>query len=338
MVSLLKHGVFPSIKKVAIPAENRKMLKHKSRWPHSQPYETVWMKPKPDPRSVPLRRGLVLRRAVKAPCLGRNRPNQRPSDLCSNKITKSKAPTFVIQSQEIAAFFSLFDDRLIRDFLLKDSCCKITDKYLLAMTFVYFKRAHFAVSDYTRKNFFLALYLANTMEEDEEESKYEIFPWTLGKNWRKKISSFLKQRDALWARMEYRAAVSSDCCKKVMAITPSHSLWQRERLKHHSGAQRYYDDHPVPVPRGPAASPVHCALCNCEPLSDKASGSSFFPDTFKENRIPVFLHRFTTTMALKKTLTRAARHPSCCSAEVLPTGDSSSGTTDDAALNWIFEE
>lgn len=102
-----------------------------------------------------------------------------------------------------------------------------------------------------------------------------------------------------------------------MAITPSNSLWQRERLKHHSGAQRYYDDRPVPVPRGPTASPVHCALCNCEPLSDKASGSSFFPDTSKENWIPVFLHPFTT-MALKKTLTWAAKHPSCCSAEVLP--------------------
>lgn len=103
-----------------------------------------------------------------------------------------------------------------------------------------------------------------------------------------------------------------------MAITPSHSLWQRERLKHHSGAQRYYDDRPVPVPRGPTSSPIHCALCNCEPLSDKASGSSFFPNTFKENRIPVFLRQFTTTMALKKTLTCAAKHPSCCSANVLP--------------------
>lgn len=82
------------------------MIKHKSRWPYSQPYETVWMKPKPDPCSAPLRRGLVLRRAVKTPCLGKNRLNHRPADLCSNKTTKSK--TFVIQSQEIAAFFSLF--------------------------------------------------------------------------------------------------------------------------------------------------------------------------------------------------------------------------------------
>lgn len=51
-------------------------------------------------------------------------------------------------------------------------------------------------------------------------------------------------------------------CDQVMAIAPSHFIWQRERPAHHSGAQRQYRDREeVLIPRGPAASPEPCALC-----------------------------------------------------------------------------
>ncbi|KAM5125893.1 speedy protein A [Mantella aurantiaca] len=189
---------------------------------------------------------------------------KRCKEETNNRSPAKRRRELIIQRQEMSTYFQLFDDDLIQDFLWMDSCYKIADKYLLAMTFVYFKRAGYSINQYTRDNFFIALYLANTVEEDDEDTKYEIFPWALGKFWPRLFPDFLRARDKLWSRIQHRAFVSRRCCDEVIAIFPTHSIWQRERSEQHSGAVRNYNPDETRLPRGPAATPPECVLCGAK--------------------------------------------------------------------------
>lgn len=188
---------------------------------------------------------------------------------------------FIVEKKELRAYFRLLEDPLVYEFLCNDICRRISDKYLLAMVFAYFKRADFLLREYNRINFFLCLYLANDMEEDEEDYKFEIFPWALGHQWRKRYGRFMARREKLWGKMDYRAIVSRKCCEEIMSLMPDHWIWMRERPEHHAGAVRVYrgvepDEANLPYPRGPDKSPRACEPCSKLLQSQMSSQTSFY--------------------------------------------------------------
>ena len=58
-------------------------------------------------------------------------------------------------------------------------------------------------------------FLAHDMEEDNEDLKIVIFEWALGIDWRDIVHHLIQPRDALFKRMEHRAAVSRATCEEV---------------------------------------------------------------------------------------------------------------------------
>lgn len=66
-------------------------------------------------------------------------------------------PLAARQHLELRAFLRLLEHSCLQEFLARDPCFQVSDKYLLAMVLVYFRRANLKLSEYTCSNLFLAL-------------------------------------------------------------------------------------------------------------------------------------------------------------------------------------
>ncbi|XP_036681980.1 speedy protein E6-like isoform X1 [Balaenoptera musculus] len=106
------------------------------------------------------------------------------------------------------------EDPVIRKFLAWDKNLQVSDKYLLSMVIAYFSRAGLFSWQFQRIHFFIALYVANDMEEDNQAPKQAIFSFLYGKN-RSQRPLFHKLRLQFIRSMGWNARVTREECEQV---------------------------------------------------------------------------------------------------------------------------
>nr|XP_031547780.1 putative speedy protein E7 [Vicugna pacos] len=130
------------------------------------------------------------------------------------RINKRRRPSYRPEDQE--AFYRLLEDPVIQSFLEADIFLKVSDKYLLSMVVEYFGRVGLPGHLYNRIHFFLALYIASDMEEDNPTSKRSIFQFLLGReHWPDLYKEFLKLKVEFFHAMGHRAWVTLELCEEV---------------------------------------------------------------------------------------------------------------------------
>ncbi|XP_004440973.1 PREDICTED: speedy protein E4-like [Ceratotherium simum simum] len=148
--------------------------------------------------------------------------------LCGLKMRLKRQRVSTVLPEHHDAFTRLLEDPVIKKFLAWDRDLLLSDKYLLAMVIAYFSRAGLFSWQYQRIHFFIALYLANDMEEDNQAPKQAIFSFLYGEN-RAKRPLFHKLRFQFIRSMGWRMRVSREECEEIQAFDPELWVWGRDR-------------------------------------------------------------------------------------------------------------
>ena len=149
-----------------------------------------------------------------------------------------------VSTADVKHFLNLLSDPVIKAFHTHDTCCLSSDRYLLGMVFVYFKKAKLGHEEYNRLNFFKALYLAHEMEEEHDENRWEILPWALGRRWQVKIINFIGGKNELWQKLDFRGIVPFRALEQLMMIPAfkKHLAFMRFRSAAHCNTGRILPD------------------------------------------------------------------------------------------------
>ncbi|XP_008849682.1 speedy protein E4A [Nannospalax galili] len=150
--------------------------------------------------------------------------------LCELKMKLKRQRVFTVLPEHHDVFTRLLENPMVKRFLDWDKTLKASDKYLLSMVIAYFSRAGLFCWQYKPIHFFLALYLANDMEEDNQAPKQDIFYFLYGKSFAQR-PMFHKLRFQFIRSMGWRAWVSPEECEEIQAYNPELWVWARDRSK-----------------------------------------------------------------------------------------------------------
>ncbi|XP_059957790.1 speedy protein E4-like [Mesoplodon densirostris] len=122
----------------------------------------------------------------------------------------------------------MLEDPVVKKFLAWDKNLEVSDKYLLSMVIAYFSRAGLFSWQFQRIHFFIALYVASDMEENNQAPKQAIVSFLYGKN-SSQHALFHKLRSQFIRFMGWKAWVTREECEQIQAFDPELWVWGRDR-------------------------------------------------------------------------------------------------------------